>query len=64
MREISRRNHGEDQTVSTAYEPPALLLIGETHAVVLGLDLTGNDCNGMSEPEFEFLEDGVHENTR
>jgi hypothetical protein len=41
------------------YEPPELTLVGDAHRVVLGFPGGGWDGPyGMSEPEFEFEEDG------
>jgi hypothetical protein len=61
MAEKPNRNDQEQPNRASQYEAPSLLLVGHAHDVVLGIDSIGNDCNGMTEPQFEFLEDGRSE---
>lgn len=54
------KNQQDTITLETLddYEAPALTVIGQARAVVLGLPGSGFDgLYGITEPEFEFAED-------
>ena len=54
-------NTRDDSTISrtnaAAFEPPALVSIGDADRVVLGLPWGGDDHFGYAPPLFEFQED-------
>ena len=58
-------DHHNDATTTwaraTAYEPPALILIGQVANVVLGFPGGGDDHFGFSPCQFEFLADNDEE---
>ena len=45
------------RTNATAFEPPALVPIGDVENVVLGLPIPGDEHFGLIPPGFEFQED-------
>ena len=45
------------RTDATAFEPPALVPIGDAENVVLGIPGIGDDYLGFTPPGFEFQED-------